>query len=139
MGCSDALMKAKLSVDPAEFTYPASSLAAATPKQRKLLEPVLASGAAYQQVKSAVMRAELRRLLPLSLGVLRRDVLYQDLVDFAYHVGIEGGAEVFIGPGVVFSATLGWRRQVFRHGGNNQVEAVYVYFDSLTIKVGVGF
>ena len=68
MGRSDALMKAKLSVDPPEFTYPASSLAAATPKQRKLLEPVLASGAAYQQVKSAVMRAELQRLGKSSEG-----------------------------------------------------------------------
>jgi hypothetical protein len=71
-------------------------------------------------------------------GVLRRDVLDQDLVDFAYHVGIEGGGELFLGP-VLVSLTLGWRRQAFRHEGNDQVEAVYVTFDSFTVKVGAGF
>eukprot|EP01043_Picozoa_sp_COSAG02_P070612 COSAG02_NODE_12575_length_1523_cov_1.678371_1_plen_75_part_10 len=55
-------MKGKLCVDPPEFTYPKSSWEAASTKQRALIEPVLATGAAYQQVKSAVMRAELRRI-----------------------------------------------------------------------------
>jgi hypothetical protein len=71
-------------------------------------------------------------------GVLRRDVLDQDLVDFAYHVGIEGGGELFVGP-VLVSLTLGWRRQAFRYEENDQVEAVYVTFDSFTAKVGFGF
>lgn len=68
---SDAVMKAKLCVNPPEFTYPESSWATASTKQRALIEPILATGAAYQQVKSAVMRAELRRTGKSSVGSQR--------------------------------------------------------------------
>lgn len=77
--------------------------------------------------------------LTTTIGVLRRDVLDQDLVNLAYSFGIEGGAEVFVAGGVLVSVALGWRRQVFRHGGDDQVETVDVYFDSFTAKVGLGF
>jgi hypothetical protein len=36
------------------------------------MEPVLTTGAAYQQVKSAVMRAELRRMGKSSVGSQRQ-------------------------------------------------------------------
>jgi len=77
--------------------------------------------------------------LTIGLGLLRRDVLEQDLVDFAYSVGIDGGVEVFVGAGLLVSVGIGWRRQLFRHDGNDQVEPIYVYFDSFTAKVGFGF
>ena len=65
-------MKGKLCVDPPEFTYPKSSWEAASAKQRALMEPVLTTAAAYQQVKSAVMRAELRRMGKSSVGSQRQ-------------------------------------------------------------------
>jgi hypothetical protein len=72
-------------------------------------------------------------------GAYRRDIVETDLVGFTYQFGIEAGTEVFIAGGVFVSAALGWRRQTFRYGGNDQVETVLVYFDSLTVKVGLGF
>lgn len=77
--------------------------------------------------------------LILGLGVARRDLYNQDLVGFAYSFGIEAGTELFVYGGLLISAGLGWRRQVLRHGGNDQVEAVYVYYDSLTVKLALGF
>jgi hypothetical protein len=65
-------MKGKLARNPPEFIYPAASLAAATAKQRQLMEPVLMTGAAYQPVKSAVMRGELRRMGKSSAGTQRQ-------------------------------------------------------------------
>ena len=65
-------MKGKLCVNPPEFTYPKRSWEAMSAKQRALIEPILATGAAYQQVKSAVMRAELRRLGKNSAGSQRQ-------------------------------------------------------------------
>lgn len=75
----------------------------------------------------------------LGLGLIRRDLYDQDLVSFAYSVGIEAGAELFVVKSLLVSAALGWRRQVFRHGDSDQVEAVYVYYDSFTLKIGLGF
>jgi len=72
-------------------------------------------------------------------GVLRRDVLHQDLVDFAYNVGLETGLDVFFGPGLLISTTMGWRRQVFSYGGHDQVDSAAVYFDTFTARVGFGF
>lgn len=72
-------------------------------------------------------------------GFTRRDILHQDQYGFSYHVGVEGGISFFIRETLLVSFTLGWRRQVFRHNGNVDVQAVYVYFDSLTIKTGLGF
>lgn len=75
----------------------------------------------------------------LGLGLLRRDVYDQDLVSFTYSVGLEAGVDIFIHKSFLLSAALGWRRQVFRHGDNDQVEAVYIYYDSFTLKIGLGF
>ena len=47
----DAVMKGKLCVNPPEFTYPKRSWEAMSAKQRALIEPILATGAAYQQVE----------------------------------------------------------------------------------------
>jgi hypothetical protein len=75
----------------------------------------------------------------VGFGFLRRDVLHEDLFGFIYHVGLEAGAEVFISTRFLLSTAVGWRRQVFRYGENPDVEATYVYFDSFTVKVGLGF
>eukprot|EP01051_Picozoa_sp_SAG22_P023043 SAG22_NODE_5776_length_954_cov_1.460819_1_plen_176_part_00 len=59
----DEVLKGLLSHDKPRWHYPESSWAAATPRQRDLMAPILITGTAYQPVKSAVMRAELRRLV----------------------------------------------------------------------------
>jgi len=76
--------------------------------------------------------------LTFGLGVVRRDVLDQDLVSFAWHMGLEGGVEWFVAGGVLVSLGVGWRREVHRHTGDDQVETVYLYYDRFTIKVGLG-
>jgi hypothetical protein len=74
-----------------------------------------------------------------SFGVLRRDLLEQDLFSFTWHAGIEGGACFFLHPRFFLSFALGWRRVVVRHGGNEDVETAYFYYDSLAIRAGLGF
>ena len=67
----DAILKAKLSKAAPEFCYPPATLAAASSELRALLEPVATTGAAYQQVISAAMRAQLRSMGKSSLGEKR--------------------------------------------------------------------
>lgn len=74
-----------------------------------------------------------------TFGVLRRDILHQDLYGFTWHAGIEGGVYFFLHPRFFLSAALGWRRVVVRNGGNEEVEATYFYYDSLAVRVGLGF
>jgi len=74
-----------------------------------------------------------------TFGVLRREILYQDLVSFTWHAGIEGGAYLFLHPRFFLSFALGWRRVVVRHNGNEDVEVAYFYYDSLALRVGLGF
>jgi hypothetical protein len=51
----DAVLKGLLSHDEPRFSYPESSWATATPRQRELMAPILTTGTAYQPVKSAVI------------------------------------------------------------------------------------
>ncbi len=74
-----------------------------------------------------------------TFGVLRREILYQDLFSFTWHAGIEGGAYLFVHPRFFLSLALGWRRVMVRHGGNEDVETTYFFYDSLAVRVGLGF
>jgi hypothetical protein len=75
----------------------------------------------------------------LGLGVLRISVLHDNLVCFAWQAGLEAGAHFFVVPRLFLSAALGWRRFVYRQPGNEQVQPVYIYNDTLSVRVGVGF
>ena len=67
----DIILKAKLSRPSPEFSYPATTLASASSELRALLAPVATTGASYQQVVTAAMRAQLRRMGKSSLGEKR--------------------------------------------------------------------
>lgn len=104
-----------------------------TPRSNFILDGTVNLGVQYPMRITPFLEAT------VGFGFLRRDVLHEDLFGFIYHVGLEAGAEVFISSRFLVSAALGWRRQVFKFGENPDVEAAYVYFDSLTVKVGLGF
>jgi hypothetical protein len=74
-----------------------------------------------------------------SFGLYRRDILHQDLYGFTYHIGLDAGVDFFVNPRFLLSAAIGWRRVVFRQVGDDETESVYLYFDSFTVRIGLGF
>lgn len=74
----------------------------------------------------------------LGLGLLRINVLHDNLVCFAWQAGLEASAHFFVTPRLFLSAALGWRRLVYRQPGNDQVQPLYIYNDTLSIRVGIG-
>ena len=77
--------------------------------------------------------------LVLCFGALRREVLHQNLYSFAYQVGLDFGADYFVHDRLFISTSIGWRHVGFRYPGNELVDAADVYFDSFTVKVGLGY
>ena len=75
----------------------------------------------------------------LCLGVLRRDLLDQDIYSFTYHFGLDFGVDFFVHDQFLLSLALGWKHPVFRYAGNELVESADVFFDSFTLKLGLGF
>jgi hypothetical protein len=75
----------------------------------------------------------------LGLGVLRLDVLHDSLVCFAYQLGLEANIHFFVHPLVYASVIVGWRRLSYRQPGNLQVQSTYIYNDTLSLGVGLGF
>jgi hypothetical protein len=104
-----------------------------TPRSNFILDGTVNLGVQYPMRITPFLEAT------VGFGFLRRDVLHEDLFGFIYHVGLEAGAEVFISSRFLISTAVGWRRQVFKFSENPDVEAAYVYFDSFTVKVGLGF
>jgi hypothetical protein len=74
-----------------------------------------------------------------SLGLFRRDILHQDLYGFTYQIGLDAGVDFFVSPRFLLSFAMGWRRVVFRQTGDEETDSVYLYFDSFTVRVGLGF
>jgi hypothetical protein len=74
-----------------------------------------------------------------SFGLYRHDVLHQDLYGFTYQIGLDAGVDFFVSSRFLLSAALGWRRVVFRQVGDDETESVYLYFDSFTVRIGLGF
>ena len=77
--------------------------------------------------------------LVIGLGVLRQDVLHDSLVGFAWQAGLEAGVHVFVHEWLFFSAAVGWRRLGYRQPGNDQVEPLNLFNDTLSVRVGLGF
>lgn len=98
-----------------------------------IIDGMLSLGVQYPAGVTPFLDAE------MGIGFLRRDVLERDLMEFIYHGGIEGGIEIYAHESILVSASVGWRRQVFRHSGSPDVEPVYIYFDSLLLWMGFGF
>jgi hypothetical protein len=74
-----------------------------------------------------------------TFGLFRRDILHQDLYGFTYHIGLDAGVDFFVNPRFLLSAALGWRRVVFRQVSDDETESAYLYFDSFTVRIGLGF
>lgn len=74
-----------------------------------------------------------------SFGLFRRDILHQDLYGFTYQIGLDAGVDFFVNLRFLLSAAIGWRRVVFRQVGDGETDSVYLYFDSFTVRIGLGF
>jgi hypothetical protein len=96
---------------------------------------------------ASVIRAGLQRPARVTLalesvfgfGVVRREILHQDLYGFAWHAGVDGGASVFVSTKLFLSFALGWRRFIVRYGESEVAGPTYVFHDSLSLRVGLGF
>jgi hypothetical protein len=75
----------------------------------------------------------------LGLGLYRRQILEQDLYGFLYQIGIDAGVDVFVSKRFFLSFALGWRRPAFRYSGDDEIEPYYLYFDTFTLRSGLGF
>jgi hypothetical protein len=75
----------------------------------------------------------------IGFGFYRRNIVHQDLYEFAYHVGLEAGTDFYVTSRLFISAAIGWRRAIFRQPSDEQIQSVYVYFDSLLVRLGFGF